>query len=131
MAKNKHIYIGQIGETLICRYLENRGFRIVERNHRKKWGEIDIVAEKDSVLHFVEVKAGSKQWRFKKDGEEDYRPEDHINYHKKERMKRVIQTYLLENDLVEKEWEIDVAVVLLDTEKKKAIVKILKSVLLD
>jgi putative endonuclease len=132
MAKNKHIIIGQLGEDIICGYLKNRGFRVVLRNYRKKWGEIDVVAEKNNVLHFVEVKAGGKDWEFKKDGEEDYRPEDHINYNKKERMKRVIQTYLMEHNIgQEKEWTVDVAVVLIDTEKKKANVKLLKSVLLD
>jgi putative endonuclease len=132
MAKNKHIHIGQLGEDIICVYLSNRGFRIVLRNYRKKWGEIDIIAEKKDVLHFVEVKAGEKTSPFKKDGEEDYRPEDHINFNKKERLKRVIQTYLLENDIGQKrEWTVDVAVVLIDTKNKKASVKILKSVLLD
>ena len=49
---------GKLGEDIACEYLVNRGFIIIERNFRKPWGELDIIA-KDSkgVLVFVEVKA--------------------------------------------------------------------------
>ena len=48
---------GNLGEELTASFLEGKGYKIIERNYRKKWGEIDIVAELDGVLHFVEVKA--------------------------------------------------------------------------
>ena len=49
--------IGRIGEDLACEYLKNKGFQIIERNFRKPWGEIDIIAkEKNGALVFVEVK---------------------------------------------------------------------------
>jgi putative endonuclease len=37
-------------------YLEMRGYRIIEQNWRRPRAEIDIIAEKDGVIHFVEVK---------------------------------------------------------------------------
>ena len=49
--------IGDIGEEFTCRFLEGRGYKIVERNYLKKWGEIDIVAENKDGLHFIEVKS--------------------------------------------------------------------------
>ena len=52
--------IGQIGEDCACRYLVERGFKIIERNYLKKWGEIDIIAKKKKKIHFVEVKAVSR-----------------------------------------------------------------------
>jgi len=55
MAQYKHISIGRLGEDIATGYLKNRGFHIITRNYRKKWGEIDIIAKKDNVLHFVEV----------------------------------------------------------------------------
>jgi len=132
MARNKHISIGQLGEDIVTQYLKNRGYRIVERNYRKKWGEIDVIAQKDTVLHFIEVKSTEVFGEVPREGEEAYRPEDHVHAHKKERLSRVIQTYLLEKKVsAEKEWAIDVAVVHINTETKKAHVRILYGVIFE
>lgn len=132
MAQNKHILIGQLGEQIASGYLQNRGFRVIERNFRKKWGELDIVVKKDGVLHFVEVKSGSFHTHVPEEGKEAYHPEDHMHYHKKTRMKRIIQTYLLEKKIpMQKEWTIDLVVVHINTDTKKAQVRILENILLD
>jgi putative endonuclease len=132
MAKNKHIIIGQLGENIASKYLENRKFRVVERNFRKKWGEIDIVAEKNHVLHFVEVKSGSLHTYVPKDGEEAYRPEDHMHIYKKKRMKRIIETYLFQNKItLHSDWTIDLVVVLINIETKRVRVRVLENILLD
>ncbi|MDD3323570.1 MAG: YraN family protein [Sulfurospirillaceae bacterium] len=47
---------GRISEDRACSYLVNQGYIIVERNFFSRFGEIDIIAKKDGVLHFVEVK---------------------------------------------------------------------------
>jgi len=50
---------GDESETLAARFLEQEGFIIVERNYfARKLGEIDIVAIREEVLHFIEVKSG-------------------------------------------------------------------------
>ncbi len=49
--------LGKSGEDLACRYLVDKGYRIIERNFRKPWGELDIIAKSlDKTLVFVEVK---------------------------------------------------------------------------
>ena len=48
--------IGQVGEDIACKFLMKHGFTVLERNYTKKWGEIDIIAQKEDVLYFVEVK---------------------------------------------------------------------------
>ncbi|MEI6093540.1 MAG: YraN family protein, partial [bacterium] len=48
---------GEIGEQEAVNYLINKGFNIIERNYTRKWGELDIVAKKSNVLHFIEVKS--------------------------------------------------------------------------
>lgn len=48
--------IGTKYETAVCQYLENKGYKIVEKNFRCKQGEIDIIAYDGSCLVFVEVK---------------------------------------------------------------------------
>lgn len=47
---------GNIGEEYACRFLENKNCRILCRNYKGKHGEIDIIAEIDSYILFVEVK---------------------------------------------------------------------------
>ena len=50
---------GDESEILAAMFLEQEGFVIIERNFfARKLGEIDIIASKESVLHFIEVKAG-------------------------------------------------------------------------
>lgn len=49
---------GNLGEDRACRFLGESGFMIVERNFYSRFGEIDIIALKDEVLHFIEVKSG-------------------------------------------------------------------------
>ena len=47
---------GQCGEDFAARFLVKNKYKIIERNHRNKMGEIDIIATKDEDLVFVEVK---------------------------------------------------------------------------
>ena len=48
--------IGAEGESRAAVYLESKGFEIIERNWRTKGGEIDIIADKNDTIVFVEVK---------------------------------------------------------------------------
>ena len=48
---------GRLGEESVCRYLEDKGYRIAARNYRIRGGEIDIIAENGEYLAFVEVKS--------------------------------------------------------------------------
>jgi len=57
MSDDKRQTLGQLGETLACDELRRRGYAILERRYRTRYGEIDIVARHGDVLVFVEVKA--------------------------------------------------------------------------
>ena len=46
MAKTAKRQIGDQGEEVACKYLVGKGYRVLERNYLKPWGEIDIVAER-------------------------------------------------------------------------------------
>ncbi|MBV8221678.1 MAG: YraN family protein [Solirubrobacterales bacterium] len=48
--------LGRLGEQLAAEHLVRRGFQIVERNYRTRWGELDIVAFDGQTLAFCEVK---------------------------------------------------------------------------
>ncbi len=48
--------IGDLGENMVCEFLQKNGYQILERNYTVRGGEIDIIAEKNDVIAFVEVK---------------------------------------------------------------------------
>lgn len=52
-AKSK---LGQIGEELTCRHLVKSGYEVIMRNYFSRFGEIDIIAQKQDLIIFVEVK---------------------------------------------------------------------------
>ena len=54
---NQKSQLGKLGEDIACQYLVDKGYKIIERNVRQPWGELDIVAKsKDKTLVFFEVK---------------------------------------------------------------------------
>lgn len=48
--------LGRHGEDLACEYLLKHGYRIIDRNFKKRYGELDVICIKDNILIFVEVK---------------------------------------------------------------------------
>ncbi len=58
MLLNKEVYLrlGKLGEERVAAHLRAKGYIIVKRNWRDRYGEIDIIAEKGNTLVFVEVK---------------------------------------------------------------------------
>lgn len=53
---NNNKKIGNLGERLAKVYLLINGYQILKCNYRTKMGEIDIIAKKNNIIHFVEVK---------------------------------------------------------------------------
>jgi len=123
--------IGELGENIAVRFLMKQKFIIVDRNYTKKWGELDIVAEKNNKLHFVEVKSVSRDLTFVSRETNTWRAEDNMHPWKLKRMSRTIQTYLLSKRIPdEKEWEVDLLVVYLDLKNKKAKVKLVNDIII-
>ena len=131
MPKTYKQTIGSAGEDSACKYLENKGFSIIERNYWKKFGEIDIVAKKSGVIHFVEVKSVSRETNFDVTHEkyQDYEPTDNIHHKKLERLHRVIQIYLEDRNVSdETDWQIDVISVFLNFKTRKAHIEHLEDI---
>ncbi len=108
--------LGEIGEDFACNFLKDMGFKVVERNYFRKWGEIDIVVKKKDQIHFVEVKTVSTEKDIL-DKIDKYRPEDNMHPWKLKRLGRIIETYLLEKD-IENDWQFDVITVYLDKNRE-------------
>ena len=83
--------LGNLGEKIAQDYLRKKGYRILDVNFKRKWGEIDIVAKKRGEVIFVEVKTISQK--------EEFSPEDEINWKKKKQLRKMAQIYLLENKI--------------------------------
>ena len=125
--------IGRLGEDIAKKYLENKGFTVIGRNYRKKCGEIDIIAQKGKILHFIEVKSVSCDTLLGVScGTKDsYRPEDNLHGNKLKKLRRVIQTYLSDRDIPEEiEWKFDVIAVYIEKGTDKSKINFLEDIIL-
>lgn len=119
--KSKNLKIGTLGENIACRFLREKKFEIIKRNYRKKWGEIDIIAKKENVLHFIEVKSVSREINnnVTRETYNQFLPEDAIQPWKIKRLKRAIQSYLLDKKIFDSaKWQFDIIGIIIDENKK-------------
>jgi len=95
--------IGKLGENLAANFLEKKGYNILERNYRFSHGEIDIIAEKDGMLIFTEVKTK----KFGDFGD----PINWIKRGKQLQIGRVARGYLYEKNITDRDCRFDVILV--------------------
>ena len=98
--------LGRWGEQLAAQYLESHGYKVLDRNWRCRRGEIDLVAKEGDVLVFVEVKT--------RRGRDYGTPEEALTRYKVKRLLELGQRYMLERDLEDVEWRVDLVAVELD-----------------
>jgi len=132
----QHNKIGFLGEELAANWLIKKKYSIIERNYRKKYGEMDIVArETTGKVHFIEVKTVSYETKAKLDftvTHETWRPEEMVHEHKQIRFKRIIETWLKEKDpQYEFEWQIDIITVRVVVKEKFAKIKFMENIIFD
>ena len=113
--------VGRGGEKIAAQFLVKKGFKIIERNYRRKWGEIDIIAEKDGVVRFVEVKAVSRE-------NPDYRPEELVHKSKLRKVARTAALYM-EEKRDSREFQIDAVTVVMNKLTRVAHCRLLEQVL--
>jgi putative endonuclease len=80
--KTARRHTGDEGEDLALAFLAAQGFSLLERNWQCRSGEIDLVLQRENVIHFVEVKT-------RRTVDFGY-PEESITWSKKERFRRAI-----------------------------------------
>jgi putative endonuclease len=101
---------GALGERIAADHLIGRGYAIRERNFRTREGEIDIIAEKDDTLVFVEVR--TRRSRACGTAEES------ITRRKKARLVALAEAYMEDRDGLPQSWRIDVVALELGTNGK-------------
>lgn len=118
---------GDLGEDLAVKFLEKKGYKIIERNYWRPWGEIDIITEKNKNLHFIEVKSRVRyentnvRYDVQKNFEEDDSPESNVTPDKQKKLRKIISTYLNEKNIPDsQDWQIDVIGVELDYSTRAA-----------
>lgn len=128
----KHNKTGATGELVVRKWLINKEFTILADNYQQKWGEIDLIAKRGKVIHFIEVKTvsyDSKADLERYSGRDSWRPEEQVHPKKMLKIQRTIESWLIEN-AYEGEWEIDIAAVRLVPTERYATVKWIDNVII-
>ena len=102
--------IGKIGEDLACEYLKDKGYKIINRNYRQKWGEIDIIAKDPiGITVFIEVKT----MRQLPDKVAELKPEDNMTTAKIKKVKRTASLFAGANEELVGEfgWRVDLVAI--------------------
>lgn len=95
--------VGQWGEAIAAKYLSEHGYTIRHRNWRYDHGELDIVAELNGCIHFVEVRL--------RRSDQFGKPDETLSLRKQAKLVATSQAYLEKNELIDIAAQIDVIVI--------------------
>lgn len=116
----KHNETGKQGEKVCEIFLVNNGFTIIKKNFRVQYGELDIIAEKDNILRFIEVKTISVR-DLNKTNNLSVTPEDNLTNRKWENIIKTIELFLYQNTIShETPFQIDLACIYLQETTRQA-----------
>lgn len=124
----KKLSIGALGEKIAEKYLKKKGFKILELNFQnkkgKRVGEIDIISKENDQIVFVEVKT-----RLIKKNEKSV-PEENITRRKLQKLEKIAQVYLKENNEKNVPYRFDAVSIILDSDKRILETRHLESIFL-
>ncbi len=103
--------LGRRGEEIAVRYLQKKGYGLLDRNYYTRFGELDIICEKNKELIFVEVKT-RKSVKYGS-------PEESITAKKKEHLRKAALIYIDTHHRPFQGMRFDVIAILLEKEDKK------------
>ncbi len=96
--------LGDRGERAAVKYLKQQGFRIIAKQHRNHYGEVDIIAEEGKATVFVEVKTRTST--------NDGQPFEAVDLRKQEKITRVALAWLKQHSRLEQPARFDVVSIL-------------------
>ncbi len=103
----EHNDLGQQGEEVATNYLKKQGFKILARNWRVHHLEIDIIAEKNKTLHFVEVKTRKKQGLIP--------ARESLSFKKRQNLEKLVELWFLENPKSKQSAQLDFLALTINT----------------
>ncbi len=109
--------IGELGESIACKWLSLHGFSILERNWSSTSGEIDIISHRAGQIHFCEVKTTQSLL---------YNAGENITFHKKEKIIKTIHDYFLTHP--RKPYQIDAILIYLERDSASAKVQYIEHI---
>lgn len=129
--------IGKLGEELAKKFLIKHGYSILAENYTKKYGEIDLIAQKNNIIHFIEVKSIVSH----ETNKATYDPIQNLHPMKLRRLSRVIQVYLLNMNVspsdtkvlagkYETKWQFDLITIKINEKDKIGTVKHIKDIII-
>lgn len=113
------ISLGEYGEDFTCRFLKTKRYKIIERNYRSLWGEVDIIAKDKDTLVFIEVKTRSSD-RFGP-------PESSVTRTKQNRIRRIAEAYIKTSKYRNLCFRFDVVSILFDSKKNMVDFKLIQN----
>ncbi len=110
---------GMLGEKLACDFLGKNGYRVIETNYRCPAGEIDIIAQQQDTLVFVEVRT--------KKSRQFGTPEESITPAKMEKLRTVAAHYGQNRSNLPAAWRIDVVAIEMDSGGKVSRIELIEN----
>ncbi|MCX8015787.1 MAG: YraN family protein [Patescibacteria group bacterium] len=124
MSKQTNKTIGTLGELIAERHLIKEGYKIIAKNVREKWGEIDLIADNKKEIVFIEVKTLIQ----KSPSLSNLKPEDQMTNHKIQHLQKSILHYLNKNK-INGDYRVDLISVELYPQSKKYHLRHYKNIL--
>ena len=94
------LQLGARGEALAWNFLKKSGYSIVEKNYRTRFGEMDVIAEKEGAVIFIEIKT-RRNHQFGL-------PAEAVDWRKRQKMIRVAESYLQQKKMENREARFDI-----------------------
>jgi len=112
--------VGRFGEVLACNYLIRRGYKIIEKNIKISYQELDIIARQQKKIIFVEVKTRASKILGPAD--------EAISSQKIKSLKKAIEEYVYSKNITSKNIRLDLISIDIDRHKKIAKIKHYKDI---
>lgn len=121
-------WLGSLGEKIASEYLEKKGYKILDKNYLPKFisgplrGEIDIIAERENTISFIEVKT------LKDNFGKGFSPEQKVNFAKQKKILKAAENWLIEKKIpLDSKQQIDVISIEIDSDSNKAKIRHFKN----
>ncbi|XOB46786.1 MAG: YraN family protein [Candidatus Nealsonbacteria bacterium] len=121
--------LGNLGEKIAQDYLKNKGYKILDKNYcfripgSPQKGEIDIIAKKDGVISFIEVKTLQNKGLSR-----IFSPEDKVNFLKRKRLRKTAEYWLTKNKIpLDSKWQINIIAITINLVEKEAKIRYFKT----